>query len=86
MKKTVAQLDDELQELKSKSSNVMLHAGLCWGEKQLAAILEVYNRYGELVKLEAIRGWSNITNISRRDQTIEERLAELKQELEGSNE
>lgn len=51
-KKTVAQLDEELQELKSQSSNVKLQAGTCWNEEQLAAITEVYNRYGELVKLE----------------------------------
>jgi hypothetical protein len=52
MRKTVKQLDEELQAFKGVAGNVQLQAGTCWNEEQLGAILEVYNRYGELVKLE----------------------------------
>lgn len=51
-KKTVAQLDQEVQQLKKNASNVQLSQFTLWGWEQVAAILEQYNRYGELVKME----------------------------------
>lgn len=51
-KKTVAQLDAEIQELKTRAGNVQLSGGTCWNHAQMGAILEKYARHGELVKAE----------------------------------
>lgn len=51
-RKTVSQLDVEIQEIKTEMSNVQLSAGTCWNHAQMGAILERFARHGELVKAE----------------------------------
>ncbi len=51
-KKTVAELDKEVQELKKVVGNVQLAAGTVWNPTQVAEVIEEYSRYGELVKAE----------------------------------
>lgn len=55
-KKTVAQLDEEFQQLKDNSSNVQLEHVTVWHWEQVAVELEKYNRYGELIKMEITKG------------------------------
>lgn len=51
-KPTVTQLDDRLTELEASKPNIYVAAGTVWTPEQLAAKVEEYSRYGELVKME----------------------------------
>lgn len=52
MSKTVKQLSEEFEEFKKTSSNVQLSQFTCWHWEQVAAELEEYNRYGELIEMK----------------------------------
>jgi len=58
VKKTVAQVDAELQQLKYDAGNVQLAQFTCWNWEQVAVELEAYDRYGELIKMEVTKDWS----------------------------
>lgn len=51
-KKTVAQLDAEVQYMKSQMSNIQLSQVSCWNWEQVAVELEKHSRHGELIKME----------------------------------
>lgn len=58
MKKTVKQLDEELQQLKHDAGNVQLAQMTCWKWEQIAVDIEEYDRYGEMIKLEVTKDWA----------------------------
>jgi len=57
MKKTVAQVDAELQKFKAEAGDVKISSGTCWNSRQLGAIIERYSRYGEMIKCEITVAW-----------------------------
>lgn len=52
MRKTVAQLHDEVQEIRQSMSNVQLSRFTVYHWEQVAVELERHSRYGELIEMK----------------------------------